>query len=427
MLSDRIALIGYGVSNKAVYEYLKGLGCRFVIRTPNKTDTPDGVINIYGDGYLDTKEELVFRSPSCLPHKIKGRGHITQEAAFALSNIMGKHIAVTGSDGKTTVATLIHKILSGGMRAYLGGNIGYPLINYIGRIGHDDVLVMELSSFQLADLHPKTYCSVITGITPNHLDVHPSYRHYIDSKANALVNTSRAVLNFDNNEVRQLIKRVPRGARLVLASLGDIGALMSDNSDVVYVKDEYIYYNDERIMDKGSIKLRGDFNVLNVCLAIGATYELTDRENIRRGVSEFHGVSGRMELIARVHGVEYYDSSIDSTPSRTSATLSAFDKRRCIVILGGYDKNLTYECLGDTMRGVKHAVICGANSAKIERAIRGRCAYTSVGSFTEAVLVSSHIAEEGDAVILSPASASYDMFDNYRQRSEKYKEIVRGL
>ena len=426
MVNEAISLVGYGVSNKAVYEYFRQLGCQITIRTKDRTDVPNGVKNIFGEGYLNTCEELVFRSPSILPYRIKGDGCIMCESDFALSGIGCRKIGVTGSDGKTTVSTLISKILEKSNNTYLGGNIGYPLINYVGKLKEDDFLVSELSSFQLYDMTPNLDVGVITNITPNHLDVHRTFDEYVLSKINILRNSGYCVLSDDAYKTVHSLGCFVK-SRMCIASLGDKSRELNDTTDYVFLKDGYIYINDNPVICAGRIKLKGDFNILNVCLAVGAAYGFASKNEICEAIDGFYGVEGRMEHIHTASGVKYYDSAIDSTPSRTLATLSAFNKERTVIILGGYDKNLSYDCLGDGLENIKCAVICGANSTKIAHVLKNRCNFKLCDTFEESIKTASQIAKWGDSVLLSPASASYDMFENYKKKSDKYKEIVRGL
>ena len=428
MTNGKIALIGFGISNKAVYENLKCYGYPFLVRSSKEIRVPSGVELVFGDSYLDTEEDIIFRSPSCMPYKIKGKGHITSEAAFALSHISCGKIGVTGSDGKTTASTLISKMLCAeGKNAFLCGNNGNPVINYMGKVRKSDFLVCELSSFQLTDLAPALDCGVVTNLTPNHLDIHSSYEEYVYAKSNILKNARRGVINFDCSESRRLSAYLKGGGELTFVSLSYENVRGINNARLVYVRDGYIFCDGERIIPLSDIRLRGEFNLINVCLAIGAVYGHVSAENIKNAVRDFYGVSHRMEKIASKDGIDFYDSSIDSTPSRTLATLSAFDKEKTIVILGGYDKNLSYDCLGDGMEKMKYAVICGANSEKIYGAIKNRCDCALCDSFTESVKIAYRMAEKGDSVVLSPASASYDAFENYKEKSKKYIEIVRGL
>ena len=427
MSKGKIALIGFGVSNKAVYNCLKGCGYDFTVRALDECKVPDGVETVFGDGYLNTDEDLIFRSPSCMPYLIGGKGNITTEAAFALSHIGCRKVCVTGSDGKTTVSTLINEILlKDGKSAYLGGNVGYPLINYMGRLKRDSFLVCELSSFQLIDMIPESDTAVITNITENHLDIHSSYEEYKTAKSNILKKARRAVINGDCPELVKMAQREFCGKEIIYASLHGMSK-RADGEDCVYAEDGYILRNGEKILSLADIKLKGNFNILNVCLAVGAIYPYVSAESIRNAVSGFLGVRSRMELVCVKDGVSYYDSSIDSTPSRTLATLSAFNKDNTVVILGGYDKSLSYDALSEGLKGIKYAVICGSNSEKIYKAIKNSCNAVLEDSFTESVKIAYKIAERGDSVLLSPASASYDMFTSYKEKSEKYREIIRGL
>ena len=428
MLSEKIALIGFGVSNKAVYERLRGCGYSFTVRSLTECVVPSELDCVFGENYLNTTEDIIFRSPSCMPYRIRGNGYITTEAAFALSHIGCRKICVTGSDGKTTVSTLIKEILSeDGKGAHLGGNIGYPVINYMGKLKKQDFLVCELSSFQLTDFSPECDVGIITNVTPNHLDIHSSYDEYKGAKANIFKNASRLVVNCDSGEAMELALAESGGRSITFASTRDIGGRLDDGNEYVYCRNGYIYRNSEKILPLSEIKLRGSFNILNVCLAVGAAYPYVSVDSIINTVKNFYGVSCRMELVDTKNGVLYYDSSIDSTPSRTLATLSAFDKSRAVVILGGYDKNLSYHALQEGLRGIKCAIICGANSEKIYSAVKNSCNTVLNDSFTESVKIAYRIAENGDSVILSPASASYDAFKNYREKSKKYREIIRGL
>ena len=426
MINRTLSLVGYGVSNKAAYEYYKALGYEITVRTKDRADVPSGVKNIFGDGYLDACEELVLRSPSILPFRIKGNGRITSESEVALCQLSCKKIGVTGSDGKTTVTTLIGKILEKAYNTYLGGNIGYPLINYVGKLSAEGALVAELSSFQLYDMTPSLDVGVITNITPNHLDVHKDLTEYIGAKTNILENAKYCVLSDDAYKTVHSLGYFVK-SRMCIASLGDKSRELNDTTDYVFLKDGYIYINDNPVICAGRIKLKGDFNILNVCLAIGATHRIADKNMICDAIDSFYGVEGRMEHICTLNGVKYYDSAIDSTPSRTVATLNAFDKSRTVIILGGYDKNLSYDDLGTALENIKCAVICGANSTKIAHVLKNRCNFKLCDTFEESIKTASQIAKWGDSVLLSPASASYDMFENYKKKSDKYKEIVRGL
>jgi UDP-N-acetylmuramoylalanine--D-glutamate ligase len=193
----------------------------------------------------------------------------------------------------------------------------------------------------------------------------------------------------------------------------------------VFENEGIIYYDREPIIPVCEIRLKGDFNIKNVKCAISVCAPIISIDAIREQCRSFSGVSARMSEVARKDGVTYIDSSIDTTPSRTASTVSAFEKSKTILILGGYDKNLDYECLAHALDGIKLAIICGQNKDKIYSAIKNTCQTKTVDSFESAVKIARSVAQSGDFIILSPASASFDKFKNYKEKSEKFKQIVK--
>lgn len=406
-----VALLGYGISNRALGEYLSSLGISSRVITSED-----------GCDYLNTNEKIAFRSPAVRPDKIKGSAKITSEIALALSMSDGYKIGVTGSDGKTTTSTLIYEMLSSaGKRARLCGNIGNPAIIGASETGRDSYTVCELSSFQLFDMRPRLDCAIITGISENHLDWHTDMDEYVSAKENILSCADRGVLRYDKTLVNMSARH---SLEYSFFSLDDFEAPRGAHK--CFVKNGYITYDGIRVLEIDKIKLKGSFNLLNLEGALCALYEIVDTSAICEVAYTFLGVDGRMSVIDTLGGVTIIDSSIDSTPSRTASTLSALDKSRCVVLLGGYDKGLSYEMLADALRGAKYAVICGANSHKIYGEIRGSIRAHITDNFECAVREACEICDAGDILILSPASASFDMFENYRQRASEFARIVRG-
>lgn len=417
-----VSLVGYGVSNKALCRYLMKRGVVPTVRAPQACDLPKGMTGVFGDGYLNTEEDVVFRSPGVCPSGISKRGEVYTEARFALEKIKSKCIGITGSDGKTTTSTLVYRMLcQGGKNAFLCGNIGLPIIDLCDSVGENDVLVAELSSFQLCDMCPVLDVAVITNITQNHLDWHTDMDDYIQAKANILKNARRCVLNYDDPVLRTLC---PKGG--VYFSLKDCRSLLCSQWDFAHVCDGNVCYNNEVLFPVSEIRLKGRFNVYNVLSAIGCVYGTVDTDSIRKVAREFLGVDNRMEAVAEINGVEFINSAIDTTPSRTNATLSAFDLERVILIVGGYDKHLSYGVLKDVLTRAKAVVALGENRDKIAEASCGRH-IINVNTLKEAVQVAYSLASRGDFVILSPASASFDMFKNYKEKAKCFKEAVKGL
>lgn len=420
LASKTVSLVGYGVSNRAVGEYLRAQGINFTVRCAEAVDLEKGTRAVFGEGYLDTDEDVIFRSPGVHPRLIKGRGAVYTEVGLGLEMATCVKIAVSGSDGKTTTSTLIYQMLKqGGKNAFLGGNIGYPIISLAGTLTPTDYLVAEMSSFQLMDVAPHLDIAAVTNVSPNHLDWHAHMDEYISAKKNIVKNAALAVLNYDDCIVRSFEAR-----RRIYFSLSDRRDLV-DKGDFVHVVDGFVCYNREPLFKVSDICLRGDFNVMNVLCAVGCTYGIVGKEACHRVAREFCGVSGRQEALGVVKGVTYVNSAIDTTPTRTKNTLSAYRGKGVVAILGGYDKNLDYACLSDALCGLKAVVLCGENREKISR-VSGRRTYT-VNTLEEAVEVASKIATEGDFVILTPASASFDMFKNYKEKGALFARCVSRL
>lgn len=414
-----VALVGLGVSNRATLDYLLSHNITPVVRNFEKIPLPKGICGVFGNDYLNTCEDTVFRSPSVRPDKILGRGRVLSEISFSLENASCYKIGITGSDGKTTTSTLIHKILcEAGKSSYLVGNVGTPLISYLDNVKKEDFVCCELSSFQLFDYKPNLDAAIVTGITPNHLDWHRDLAEYVLSKKNITKNARRVILPYDLPS-RGLFD----GGEVSYFSLSDLSHLDGKHA---YLKDGYVWYGKKRLFPKEKIKLVGDFNIKNVLCAVLATYDIVGLMPILNIVSTFGGVCHRMERVASLHGVDFIDSSIDSTPDRTATTLSAFDKSRVIAIMGGYDKNLKYDILKKATKDIKAIVVLGENREKILRCQRAQRVFT-VNTMGEAVSLAFSLAALGDTVLLSPASASFDMYKNYKEKSEAFLCAIRGI
>lgn len=418
-----VSLVGYGVSNRAIAEYLQKNNIDFLVRSRERVDLPSKIKGIFGVGYLKAEEDVVFRSPSVNPRLLSGGGRVFTEISYSLEGTRARKIGITGSDGKTTTATMIHEILKREHSSFLVGNIGAPLIKYADRVEKDDFLVCELSSFQLYDYTPTLDCAVVTGISQNHLDWHTSMADYVFAKRNILKRAGRVVVNYDSP-----YKDFFAGKSTTYFSLYDISSLAKKGVDCVYIKGEYIYHNSEPLFPRETVKAKGKYNLLNALSAIAATYEYASLDSICQALSAFVGVPHRAEQIEETDGITFVDSSIDSTPARTKSTLDDFPKEKSIVIMGGYDKNLSYEMLGEVSKGLKCVVLFGENRKKIYDAILGSgVKIINVNNILEATYASYKEASAGDFVILSPASASFDMFKNYEERAENFKEAIRGL
>ena len=363
---------------------------------------------------------------------------ITTEVEMVIELAPCKVIGVTGSDGKTTTTTLIYEILKeDGYNCHLGGNIGTPLFTKIGEMLPEDIVVLELSSFQLMNMKISPQISVITNITPNHLNVHADMEEYIDAKKNIFKfqdENGLLILNYDNEITRECIKEA-KGKVVYFSSKNKIsdGYLVDTEDGKIKLCENGLR---KHVFDTRYMKLRGVHNFENATCAIIATKDLVKKESIERVLKEFKGVEHRLELVKETKDrVKWYNDSVSSSPTRTIAGLNAFALKNIILIAGGYDKNLDYTPLAKPiLENCKALVLLGQTSAKIEKAVNAELKKTKqefpiykCQSLNQAVQMANKISIKGDIVLFSPASASFDMFKNFAERGEIFKAYVRDI
>ncbi len=437
--NKKIGFVGMGVSNLPVIQRFISAGAKCIVRDKNDLSGRDfynellekGVEFIKGENYLEGIDEtLLFLSPAVRPDlegieiARKNGTKVTSEMEEFFNLCPCKTIAVTGSDGKTTTTTLIAKLLeASGKKVWLGGNIGINLFSTLDEIRPDDFAVVELSSFQLMKLAKSPDIAVITNVAPNHLDWHTDMNEYVVSKKNIFNfqnKDSLLVLNNDDEYCRSFIKEAKGSVRTISGKTTDADVYFNGNG---------IYSNGELLVADDDIKIVGRHNRYNYSEAYTAVKDFVTPEILKKVASEFGGVEHRIEFVREVDGVKYYNSSIDSSPSRTKACLESF-KEKVIAISGGYDKNIPYEPLADVFsRKVKYAVLCGATSKKIAAVLDsiGFTEYAFADDFNVAVNMAKEKAVAGDNVVLTPASASFDMFKNFAERGNIFKDIVNKL
>ena len=449
----RVAVIGLGVSNIPLIDYLYNLGANVTVfdeRDIEKLET-DIVKKIenYGFELITGKNSLhflrgfkiIFRSPSCLPNTLqlaseaKRGAIITSEIEMLMNVCPCKVIGVTGSDGKTTTTSLIYEILKeGGYNCHLGGNIGIPLFTKVKDFKEDDIVILELSSFQLMQMEISPDISVITNISPNHLDKHKDYEEYIEAKKTIFKfqdNDGRIVLNYDNDITRNCSNEAD-GKVVFFSSKEKLeDGVIYDNGTIKECQDGVRRH----IIDTNEIHLRGIHNYENICAAIAATSGLVDTETQIKAIKNFKGVEHRLEFVRELDGVKWYNDSIGTSPSRTIAGLNSFQEK-IVLIAGGYDKNLDYGPLAKPiLEKVSKLVLMGRTSTKIYNAVINELAKDPdvvypiyrVNTLEQAVERARKIANPGEIILFSPASASSDMFKNFAERGEKFKECVNEL
>lgn len=443
-----VAVIGIGVSNQPLIELLADRGIhvtacdrkdRAALGDLAEALESRGVTLHLGEGYLhDLHQDVIFRTPGMRPDvpeltaAVAGGSQLTSEMEVFFEVCPCPKIAVTGSDGKTTTTTIIAKLLeAAGKTVHLGGNIGHPLLCETGSMQPQDLAVLELSSFQLMTMTQSPHIAVMTNLAPNHLDVHKDMAEYVAAKENIFTHQSSqdiAVFNADNDLTAAMAEKAKGRVRLF--------SRKQEVADGVFLRGTAVVARDARgervVMDTSDIRLPGVHNVENYLAAIAAVDGLVPDEVIRNFAREFGGVEHRIELFRTRNGVRWYNDSIASSPSRTIAGLQSFPEK-VILIAGGKDKGISYAPLGPVVNDhVKLLILCGATAGVIRAAVEQAENYEGLeildaADYPEAVSLADSRAREGDVVILSPASTSFDRFANFMERGRVFKDLVNQL
>jgi UDP-N-acetylmuramoylalanine--D-glutamate ligase len=351
------------------------------------------------------------------------------EVELAFRYLQGKVLAITGSNGKTTTTTLIGEILAkSGKKTLVGGNIGTPVISLVGKSTPETSLVLEISSFQLETI--EQFCpwiAAILNITPDHLDRHHTFQAYVDAKARIFENQRSndfAVLNADDPTCVELKDRVKSSlywfSRKTAVENG------------AYVKADQIMFRqngrDQNVLSVRDITLKGTHNLENVLAAVTvAMLAGCEPQQVKEAVSEFRAVEHRLELVSTVSGVTFYN---DSKATNVDATMKALESfpGNIHIILGGKDKGSDYTVLVPLLRErVRRAYLIGAAAEKIASQIQGATPIVHSGTMERAVHQAFEAAKQGDIVLLAPACASFDQFENYEHRGRVFKELVLSL
>jgi len=449
----KIAFIGIGVSHSELIFKTASCGALVTLCDKRSEDKiPEaqrlremGVMLSCGENYLNNIDaDIVFRTPGMYFHhpalkELRQRGVcITSEMELFFELCPCKIYAITGSDGKTTTSNLIARMLTeSGKKVHLGGNLGRALLPICDEIKPDDCAVVELSSFQLISMRQSGDVAVITNVAPNHLDVHADMQEYIDAKRNIYAHQngfSRLILNRDNditrsmkNEARGSVEWFSYSRGQDFLSAGNICGAFLSSDGYLHLKDKNGIH---KIMHKSEIKLPGEHNVENYLTAIATVGGEVGSEVVKKVAREFGGVEHRIELVRTLGGVRYYNDSIASSPTRTIAGLKSFENK-VILIAGGYDKNIPYAPLAPYINdNVKFLITMGNTAQKIEASLKeigSDVKIIRVEDMSKAVKTAFENAKDGDVVLMSPASASFDKYKNFEERGKHFKELVNNL
>lgn len=448
----KVAIIGLGVSNLPLLDYLYQKKAKVtVFDERNLDEIPKDIMDkittyefefSFGKDSLEklTGFQIIFRSPSCLPtrpelEKAQQEGAIvTTEVEMLMEMCPCKIIGVTGSDGKTTTTSMINSILrKANYNTFLGGNIGTPLFTRLSEMTPEDIVVLELSSFQLMNMSISPQIAVITNVTPNHLNIHKDYQEYIDAKKNIFKfqdENGILILNYDNTITKECAKEA--NGKVVFFS----SETKLDNGFIV---DENIIKecNDKirkHILDTKDVILRGNHNYQNIATAIAATKTLVDIDVAIEAIKEFKPVEHRIEFVREIDGVKWYNDSASSSPTRTLSGINSF-RENIVLIAGGYDKNLDYEPLAKPILDkVSNLILIGQTAEKIYDVVKNesesqnkKIPINICESLEQAMNIAKKLAKRGEVVLFSPASASFDMFKDFADRGKKFKNLVNKI
>jgi UDP-N-acetylmuramoylalanine--D-glutamate ligase len=443
--NKRVLVVGLGRSGAASAIFLQEHGARVIVSDSKseaqlQRDVPallDRGISIetgqHGERTFRDQDLIVVSPgvPSDQPQLQHARSlgiPVIGEVELAFRFLQGKVLAITGSNGKTTTTTLVGEILSkSGKKTLVGGNIGTPVISLAGKSAPDSSVVLEISSFQLESIEQfRPWIAAILNITPDHLDRHHTFEAYVSAKLRIFENQQAddfAVLNADDPVCVELKEKI-KSTLLWFSRRQRVenGAFVAGDQ-IVFRRNG----QEQPVLERGDIQLKGEHNLENVLAAVAMTMVAGCKpEQVRQAIREFRAVEHRLELVASVNGVTFYN---DSKATNVDATVKALESfpGNIHIILGGKDKGSDYTVLNPLLRErVKRVYLIGAAADKIASQVQGAELVRS-NTLERAVRQAFEAAQPGDIVLLAPACASFDQFENYEQRGRIFKELVHSL
>ena len=418
----KIAVIGEGLEGQSSVKYLNNHGVNVTVLDIKQ-----------GNDYLKdlNKYDLIVRSPGVKPELLKNipKEKITSQTKLFFDLAPCKIIGVTGTKGKGTTSSLIYEMLKKqGFDAYLGGNIGEPPFNFLDKLTAQSTVVLELSSFQLFDLSKSPHIAVMLMTTSEHLDWHKDVNEYVSAKRN--------ILRFQKELDFAIVNRdYPASNESDIQTNGKVLYVSTERSgyEGCYIKDNSVFLalkgKEEKVIDVKDVLLPGRHNLENVSAAVlAATFSGVSKENIVSVLKTFKGLEHRLELVAEVKGVKYYDDSFSTTPETAIAAIQAF-KSPEILVLGGSSKNSNFQELGEVIskaENIKAIIGIGVEWPRIKENLANLASNvlliegaTTMGQIVKAA---SKLAVSGDVVLLTPACASFDLFKKYKDRGEQFKK-----
>lgn len=448
----KIALLGFDLQGRSAYEYWNKPGNSLTICDKNTAiAVPDDTETQLGDNYLEDLDrfDLLVRTPGLHPRDIAAANPNAPEILGKVTTVTNEFmrvcpssniVGITGTKGKGTTSTLIAKILeASGKKVHLGGNIGIPPLELLKNgIAPEDWVVLELANFQTIDIQYSPHIGVCLMIEEEHLNWHADFAEYVDAKRQLFIHQDSSDLMVYNavNHASIDIARSSKAQKLWYKASGENNPVLMPNEDIVsgaYVNDGSIYMAGTEICKTDEIALLGRHNWQNICAAVAATWEVTNHnvDAARSVITTFRGLEHRLEHVRTLNGVRYYDDSFGTTPQTAIVALEAFSEPK-IIILGGSEKNATYDQLARAVSkgNVMHVILIGETASAIKSALLAEGFENIVEgaqNMSEIVTIAHDLANDGDIVLLSTACASFDMFENYKDRGEQFHEAVNAL
>ena len=427
-MKPKVAIVGYGAEGRSAYRYFAARGADITIfHKARPADMPEDVKVVEESHAHDlTGYDIVVRSPAVRPESLETDGRITTVTKEFFSVFTSQRIiGVTGSKGKGTISALIYEMLkAAGKRVHLAGNIGAPVLELLPDIKDGDYVVLELSSFQLWDLEMSPHISVVGMITPDHLDVHKGFDEYISAKANITrwqKPDDIVIYHPTNVHSKWIADQSPATTKLQYAS-----------PEAAHIEDGHIVIAHQQICNVGDVQIPGQHNLENICAALTAAWQITkDTQALAHAIREYRGLEHRIEFVRNVDGVDYYDDSFAASTSAAVVAAQAL-KAPKVMILGGFDRGIDLEEmvgeLGQTT--IRKVLLIGQTAPRLAalfEAAGNGALVEQLGSLSmnDIVARAHKVAQKGDVVVLSPGSASFDMFRDYKDRGNQFKEAVR--
>lgn len=440
----KVAIAGYGVEGASAYKYFKSQGANITVfkeRPALRSPLPPDVTLVTGKNCFAAMQgfDIVVRSPSIAPGRIVTDGQVTSVTREFFKVCPAPIIGITGSKGKGTTASFVYHMLhNAGIRAHLAGNIGVPALDILPHVHKTDVVVLELSSFQLWDLQQSPHIAIVLMVEQEHLatahtkadvfdtSIHKDIDEYLHAKSSITrwQTSQDTTIYLPGNDLTKTI-----------AMQGKAQKIPYTQPPGAHVKDGFFVMQDHRICLANELKLPGEHNKQNACAAITAAWQYTQNtQALAKALREFEGLDHRLKFVRSVNNVAYYDDSQATTPTSAIAALKAFGQPK-VIILGGYDKGADFTNLAQTvaLSKMRAVILIGNMRHRLHQALQKAgyqkeiVLYDEHTTMAQIVQQAASYAQHGDMVILSPACSSYDMFTSYKDRGDQFIAAVNAL